>query len=171
MKRGIVLVVIFVIASQVADARIRRVYYSTPQTSQSVQKPQAYEPAPREGAAWDALSAEEQAFVIGLDAYRAKLGLPQLELVEQLVNDCRRWSRHLERTGRFYHGSPQENIALGHEEGELTLRQWRNSSGHDMKLRNRNDVVFGIGNCGRHWTYRATTSLENYTPGTVVKED
>jgi len=166
-------IVALLLVSSVAEARllprliVRRPVYK-PVATQPASP--AYEPAERDCAVWQMLSEEEQAFITALDKYRAKRGLPQLVLVEQIVEDSRRWSGYLQRTRRFFHGSNQENIAMGHEEGERTLRQWQQSAGHNVKLLNRRDTVCGIGNVGNVWTYRAAASIEVYQVGTVPTE-
>lgn len=120
---------------------------------------------PQEGESQNILDAEEQQFISELNQLRASLGLPPVVVVEQIVQDCRNWSAYLQRTGRFYHGSNQENIAMGHESGTATFQQWRRSPGHNAKLCNRNDMVAGIGRAGNVWTYRAAPSLDAYQSG------
>ena len=120
---------------------------------------------PHEEEAWLGLDDEEKQFIAELDKLRESLGLPQVVVVENIVQDCRNWSAHLQRTGRFYHGSGQENIAMGHEDGTATFRQWRRSPGHNAKLCNRNDMVVGIGRVENVWTYRAAPCLDTYQSG------
>ena len=115
--------------------------------------------------AWYQLDDEEKQFIAELDALRTSLGLPQVFVAEHIVQDCRNWSAYLQRTGRFHHGSNQENIAMGHEDGTATFRQWRRSPGHNAKLCNRNDMVVGIGRVENVWTYRAAPCLDTYQSG------
>jgi len=131
----------------------------------------AYEPAERDCPVWQTLSDEEKAFITALDKYRAERGLPQLILVERIVEDSRRWAGYLSRTNRFYHGSGQENLAVGSESGERILRQWRDSPGHNAKLLSRQDTVCGIGNVGRIWAYRAATTIEVYHVGKKPEDE
>jgi len=119
------------------------------------------------GGAGAMLDAEEQQFIAELNNLRSSLGLPPIIVIEQIVRDCRNWSAYLQRTGSFYHGSNQENIAMGHEDGSATFQQWRRSPGHNAKLCNRNDMVAGIGRAGNVWTYRAVPSLDAYRSGKI----
>ena len=117
------------------------------------------------GGAWHMLDHEERQFIAELNNLRASLGLPPVIVVAQIVHDCRNWSAYLQRTGRFYHGSNQENLAMGHESGTATFQQWRRSPGHNAKLCNRNDMFVGIGRVGNVWTYRAVPSMDTYQSG------
>jgi uncharacterized protein YkwD len=125
-------------------------------------------PHPEPG--WALLSDEEKQFIAELDRLREKLGLPQIIVEEQIVADSRRWSRHMNKVKRLYHGSSQENCAVGYETGVSTFRQWRNSAGHNAKLCSSSDRVCGIGVDGKYWTYRAAPSMGAYRTGTVPAE-
>lgn len=184
--RSTVLVFCLLLAlSHPVEARIGdrfRALFLPPQRTYSTSKTnptsKTYTPEPRSGDVWEMLTVEEKQFVLELDACRASRGLPQLVLVEKIVEDSRRWSRHLEkRGGNLYHGSPQENCAVGHESGQATFRQWKvardrygRPTGHFAKLVNQNDTVCGIGQSGKWWTYRAAPSVEAYKEGTIPKE-
>jgi len=128
--------------------------------------PEAQDPlTPNMGGSWHLLDHEEGQFIAELNNVRASLGLPPVIVAAQIVHDCRNWSAYMQRTGRFYHGSNQENIAMGHESGTATFQQWRRSSAHNAKLCNRNDMFVGIGRAGNVWTYRAVPCMDTYQSG------
>ena len=146
--------------------RVQKHPQRTTQTEKQPVQTKKAEIIPHEEEAWHKLDPEEKQFIAELDQLRAKMGLPQIIVVDKIVEDSRNWSAYLRRTNRFYHGNPTlENIAMGHEDGDKTFRQWRASAGHNAKLCNRNDTVCGIGRCGNYWTYRAASSIDVYYTG------
>jgi len=126
---------------------------------------------PRNCAVYMSLSPEEQAFVDKLDELRASRNLPFLTLVDQLVTDSRRWSQHMSRVKRLYHGASFENCARGRDDGDGVFRMWRSSPGHNAKLLNANDRFMGVGAEGVWWTYRALSSMDAYVPGRNPESD
>ena len=114
---------------------------------------------------YHSLTPQEQKFIDELDNLRARHRLPKLTLMPGIVEDARRWSSHMRRVNRLYHGSGQENAAVGREDGRGVFNMWRSSPGHNAKLLNRNDTVGGVGQDGKWWTYRAASSIEVYNVG------
>lgn len=166
MKKILITSLIFLLLPGITDARIFRIRVRSHVQSNQYTQPAPYTKAeiiPHEEEAWQRLTDEEKQFIAELDRLRTKLGLPQIIVVEQIVEDCRKWSGHLQKSGKFYHGNTHlENIAMGHEAGGQTFLQWRRSAGHNAKLCNRNDAYCGIGNVGKYWTYRAVPEMEHY---------
>ena len=117
------------------------------------------------------LTEEERVFIDKLDELREQRDLPKITLVSEIVEDSRRWSKHMNRTKRIYHGAPFENCASGMETGARVFSVWRGSPGHNAKLLSRNDQYGGIGRDGVYWTYRAVSTMENYHRGEDPESD
>ena len=134
--------------------------------------PAIVEIEPRDCDVYGSLTKEEQEFIDELDKLRATYKFPRITLLPNIVEDSRRWSSHMKRVNRLYHGnSTQENAARGVENGLGVFRMWRSSPGHNAKLLNRNDTVGGIGKDGQWWTYRAARSAEDYYTGKDPESD
>jgi uncharacterized protein YkwD len=126
---------------------------------------------PHPEPAWQMLNAEEKQFVAELDRLRESMNLPQIIVDEKIVDDSRKWSKHMADTGSFYHGNAYlENIAMNQGGGGYyVFRQWMNSDGHRRWLKNTTNMVCGIGFFENHWTYRAARDVEHYRESTVRK--
>ncbi len=78
------------------------------------------------------LNDHEQRVFNLINEFRAQHNLPALQLDDTLTDGARKWSYRMRTTRSFNHGSGPfgENIAMGHEDGETTFKQWERSSGH-----------------------------------------
>jgi hypothetical protein len=76
-------------------------------------------------------------------------------------------------TRSFNHGSGTfgENIAMGHEDGETTFKQWERSSGHRAFMLSKTTTHAGIGNDGHYWTFRAISRGEKPAKETPVAKE
>ncbi|MDO4574889.1 MAG: CAP domain-containing protein [Planctomycetia bacterium] len=91
------------------------------------------------------LSKEEMAAVNGLNAFRARCGLPPCQLDLGLCKAAQRHSQNMARYGFFSHVTPwgethghrgarAENIYMGSSNGMAANNAWINSSGHRANM-------------------------------------
>jgi len=125
------------------------------------------------------LDTEEQAFVALINEYRAKNGVPPLNLSPTL-NSAARWmsedmaaNDHFDHTdslgrnlfqrmadfGYGYDTWKGENLAAGSASATYTFELWRDSSGHNSNMLKRDFVVIGVARAydpdsthGWYWT-------------------
>ena len=89
-----------------------------------------------------------------INAQRAALGLPALELDESLCDGCDRHSAYMARNGfgHAYYGG-RECIAYGVRSPEAVVNMWLGSSGHRAILLGSGRIL-GVGCSGTYWTLR-----------------
>lgn len=54
----------------------------------------------------------------------------ELVLDEECCKIAQRWANHMAETNSMYHGGGEQIIAMGYDTPQLTMKAWRNSSGH-----------------------------------------
>lgn len=54
----------------------------------------------------------------------------ELILDEECCKIAQRWANHMAETNSMYHGGGEQIIAMGYDTPQLTMKAWRNSSGH-----------------------------------------
>ncbi len=134
------------------------------------------------GQATTTLDAEEQAFVILINDYRAQNGLGSLSACTSLNRAAQGHSEDMRDQNYFSHTGldnstpwdracdacydlgcgPQtamaENIAAGNSAAQATFTQWKNSPGHNANMLGASFTVMGIGRAtgggmyGVYWT-------------------
>lgn len=89
-----------------------------------------------------------------INAQRAALGLPALELDAKMCDGCDLHSRFMARSGfqHAYYGG-RECIAFGVTTPEAVVRMWLNSSGHRAIILGSGKIL-GVGCSGSFWTLR-----------------
>jgi uncharacterized YkwD family protein len=119
------------------------------------------------------LSAYEQQVVTLTNQERAKYGLPDLKVDEQLSKVARAKSIDMSKNNYFSHTSPTygspfnmmsqfgvdyrtagENIAMGQRSPEEVVNAWMNSEGHRKNILNESFTHIGVGHVedGNYWT-------------------
>ena len=91
-----------------------------------------------------------------INAQRAALGLPALELDTSLCAGCDRHSSWMASGGGFrhaYYSGGRECIAYGVRSPEAVVNLWLNSSGHRAIILGGGRIL-GVGCSGNYWTLR-----------------
>lgn len=91
-----------------------------------------------------------------INAQRAALGLPALELDTSLCVGCDRHSSWMASGGGFqhaYYAGTRECIAYGVRSPEAVVNLWLNSSGHRAIILGGGRIL-GVGCSGSYWTLR-----------------
>ena len=91
-----------------------------------------------------------------INAQRAALGLPALELDTSLCVGCDRHSSWMASGGGFrhaYYSGGRECIAYGVRSPEAVVSLWLNSSGHRAIILGGGRIL-GVGCSGNYWTLR-----------------
>ncbi|MDR2170564.1 MAG: CAP domain-containing protein [Planctomycetaceae bacterium] len=119
------------------------------------------------------LETGEREVIVKLNATRVKAGLCKLEVDDELVQDCRRWSDTLRSSKprvvrgffvysvtRIWHASASERkgcaecVAFNNNISRNAFNQWRNSPPHWNVMMKRNINRIGVGRSGGYWTLR-----------------
>jgi len=121
------------------------------------------------------LDAEETAFLLIINQYRAQNGVGMLEASAKLSNAAKWMSQDMAAKNYFSHtdslnrdpftrmrffgytgqAAMGENLAAGNESAAATMMQWKNSPGHNANMLNPAYRVIGIGRAyGASSTYR-----------------
>lgn len=98
---------------------------------------------------------DAEQFLAYFNQYRAKYGLPPVQLSIRLTKDAANnnsW-QHRRGIGHHYMGSASaQNSAAGQGSIGSVMRSWHNSSGHRQNMMRRSWRCMGIHRSGRYWT-------------------